>query len=331
MGKVQALMVAKELGSPLSPRTKSLHIGTMRAQINVRANNVDTVLPRDSDARSLLLRLMDNAVTPLVDDASNILSRTQRHEEILNEIRNKHPLLSAAMNNTDGWLRSTNTQGLYSDGVSADHLTNAIVTNLDADIVVYFTDTDGTWRVRSLLAVMKPHQKLYVLTYASMPDTLNKQGKWAVTVPEENVNANNGFKTHNRRGQYNAPPVANQYAGANAKGAAQYKTVGLSRPLYAFSPKSAFDVGYIPHWLGAHNGNPDISNGYADMAMAPHAKQLTLIPNVVDVDGYVKALELIASPDRMNGARQGGANMVKEIEATRATHWGSKDHPLGVY
>jgi len=134
---------------------------------------------------------------------------------------------------------------------------------------------------------------------------------------------------HDQRGGYGKAPVERLNT-QQPNGKTVETLLGLSRPSVAFTPKGPFDVGFVPYWFGQDGDDPTNFNPFASMALTPHAQQLTVIPNVTDVDGYVKALEMIASPERMNMARMAGANRMQEIKENKSA-WKSTGHPLGYY
>lgn len=211
-----------------------------------------------------------------------------------------------------------------------DHnrLFSAILAGIEAEVIVYYTDSDGASAIHRILAGLKQHQRLYVFTYASFPNTVvdTKDGmKFGVMLNsttlskiEKSTDRNGEWLLRDREGEARAHKVAGSYMGAPT-----LEKHGMSVPSMAFRPQGTLDFDYLPSWFGRQTYSPY----FRALASSPNCTQLTLVPNVTDVDGYLAALGIISSPERLSIALSAGRGMRREIDE-HPEMWNESDHPL---
>lgn len=312
--------LAKEMGVTITPQ--SMTSTTIMPQFLMSTGKdkiFKSLMPKGSEELAALMNYMSALHRPLVMNGPAANAYHNRLNEAVDRIystKNGNTLMSSMGVTRDRLMGfpiggdldyiKGRILGKGDIGLSPDSMTNALLEGLNADIIVYYTDQDGSVQVKRTLSTLKPHQKLYVLTYASFPNMFTSNGKAVVR---------SALKTlghHDSRGVYGRPPV-------------EYQSV----PSYAFSPMHAYDVDWLPSWFGDDHWNHDMVSHYMDWANVDNAEQLVIIPNVVDVEGYVAALELISSPERMHLAINGGRSMRAHIDQKFTTSKSKGYNPIG--
>jgi hypothetical protein len=184
-----------------------------------------------------------------------------------------------------------------------------VMAAMNCEYYIYYTDHDGMDAIVPFASLLKPHQHLYVLTYATIPNMkvsntsdlphqvrvhLKGTGGWV-------SRARNELGFHVANGSYSSPATVSNR-----------NMLGISVPSYAYTPQHRDDRQWLPKWFNYHH--------WHELMGKKGMTQVTVIPNVDSMDGALDALRLIASPDRMAMAIQGGRKVRADME--REGRWG---------